>query len=88
MENLDAQTLRELQVLDDLASSFFVRACAGDPRSAEIMIGVSERRAKILGIDAPTRSSLEVISYDAGVLREEYENLKREIHGNGQEPLD
>ena len=63
----------ECQRLDLLMSAAMPRALAGSARWAEVAIRVMERRARLLGLDAPTRSEVHVLSL------EEQEALDREI---------
>ena len=76
-EDLDIQRQKELEMLDCLAESYFTKACAGDQKSAQLLIEISERRAKLLGLDAPTQTQVEVITYDAEELKRQYEILSR-----------
>jgi hypothetical protein len=45
----------ELERLDQLIRPFFVRALDGDTAAASIMVKLSERRADLLGLNAPLR---------------------------------
>jgi hypothetical protein len=63
----------ECQRLDLLTSAAMPRALAGSARWAEVAIRVMERRARLLGLDAPTRSEVHVMTAD------EQEALDREI---------
>jgi hypothetical protein len=53
----------DLERLDMLWRALIARALAGSARHAEVGIRVLERRAKMLGLDAPTRT--EVLTLDA-----------------------
>ena len=52
----------ELSRLDELHSSFYEDALKGDIKAAEVVLKTSDRRAKLLGLDAPqrTESSSEI----------------------------
>jgi DNA-binding CsgD family transcriptional regulator len=65
----------ELERLDLLWRSMFARALGGSARHAEVCLRVLERRARLLGLDAPTRSEVHVMS------AEEMDALDREIEG-------
>ena len=76
-KDLDIRRQEELEMLDNLAKSHFTKACAGDQKSAQLLVAISERRAKLLGLDAPTQTQVEVITYDAEELKRQYEILAR-----------
>jgi hypothetical protein len=46
----------ELARLDELLKPFYVRALEGDVSAGALCIRIAERRAALLGIDAPARS--------------------------------
>jgi len=75
--NLHNQRQLEAQKLDDLAEKYFMAACAGDIKAAEFLLDISERRSKLLGLDAPIQTQMEVITYDATELQRQYEILSR-----------
>lgn len=52
-EAAEARTL-EAARLDDVQASFWQRARSGDVKAAQTVLRVMERRAKLLGLDAPT----------------------------------
>ena len=53
-----AEQLRalELERLDALLKGCWTAASAGDPESTRVVLKVLERRAKLLGLDAPTKT--------------------------------
>lgn len=56
----DTQAVRdiELQRLDESAAALHSKVLAGDPRATDVYLRVMERRARLLGLDAPVRSEL------------------------------
>jgi hypothetical protein len=87
-DSISVERFKELSMLDDLAESYFRSACAGDHKSADLMIEISHRRAKLLGLDAPTNSRMEVISYDAEELQRQYAILSRMPASSSQASVD
>jgi hypothetical protein len=57
-ESADALRSLELQRLDALLAGLWPAASAGDPAAVSVALRVSERRAKLLGLDAPSRREL------------------------------
>jgi predicted DNA-binding protein (UPF0251 family) len=64
----------ELERLDLVWRGSFPRAAAGSARHAEVCLRVLERRARLLGLDAPTRTVAKVTFTD-----EEVDKLDQEI---------
>lgn len=60
--NDDAEELRQLELdrLDDLTSALDHWVKAGSVPAANAMLRVMERRAKLLGLDAPTKQELKI----------------------------
>lgn len=60
LETETATALRTLELarLDALYTGHFSRAVAGDDKAARICIAIQERRARLLGLDAPVRTEL------------------------------
>jgi hypothetical protein len=85
-----AESVREVELerLDELSRRYFRAACAGDSKSAELLLKISERRAKLLGLDAPMQSQLEVITYDSTELIKQYEILKRATTSSSKIPME
>ncbi len=61
-----ADELRRLECerLDELLKALWPAALNGHTRSVEIALGVMDRRARLLGLDAATRKIVEVITED------------------------
>ena len=70
----------ELDRLDALQYTYWDPAIAGNLRAADFVLKVIDRRAKILGIDAPQKIQAEVVTYDGtGSLDAEVERIARLI---------
>ncbi len=54
----------ELDRLDRLQRAYWKRAIDGETRAADFILRVIDRRAKILGLDAPQKIQAEVVNYD------------------------
>lgn len=59
-ETVDIWVQQELDRLDHYLVSLSPRVDRGEPRAIEVAIKVGERRAKLLGIDAPVRAEITV----------------------------
>lgn len=55
---------QELDRLDRMQVALWPRAMKGDDRAIGTIIRLMERRAKLVGIDAPTKIQAEVVNYD------------------------
>ena len=86
MKTLDSRRIMDLEELDKLAERYFVPSCIGDTKSATIYLKIQERRAKLLGLDTPTRISMEVKTYDVTELNRQFELLQG--NANGQDAID
>lgn len=69
----------ELDRLDRLQRAYWKDAVDGNVRSADFILRVIDKRAKLLGLDAPTKIQAEVVNYDAGVIDAEIERIIREL---------
>lgn len=54
----------ELDRLDRLQRAYWKRAVEGETRAADFILRVIDRRAKILGLDAPQKIQAQVVTYD------------------------
>ena len=54
----------ELDRLDRLQRAYWKRAIEGETRAADFILRVIDRRAKILGLDAPQKIQAQVVTYD------------------------
>lgn len=55
----DELRTEELSRLDGMLAKFYPRAERGDIAAADRVLKIGERRAKLLGLDAPTRTALQ-----------------------------
>ncbi len=80
-----ANELRTLECarLDALLQALWPKAMEGNPRSVEVALQVMERRARLLGLDAPPRRVVEVLTAD--VVERAIQELEREIIALGGE---
>lgn len=67
----DAETMRELELqrLDELTQTFLVLAKDGCDKAANIVLKAQERRAKLVGLDAPTTTKTELTGKDGGPIK-------------------
>jgi len=59
-ESADVMIAQEKARLDELQSSFWAAALKGDVKAAGIVLSVMDRRARLLGLDAPKKLDHEV----------------------------
>lgn len=55
----ELRTLTALQ-LDDMHAALWPRAIAGDLRAVDGVLAIMERRARLFGLDAPTKNDLRI----------------------------
>jgi hypothetical protein len=65
-EPVDAALFMELERLDLLQEVYWEPAIQGNMRAGEFVLRIMDRRAKFLGLDAPTKIQAEVVNYDGG----------------------
>jgi len=70
---------QELDRVDRLQMAAWANAMKGDIGSIHVIVRLMERRAKLLGLDVPVKSEVEVITYDGNRLRAETEQLLNRI---------
>jgi hypothetical protein len=70
MPKLEELRLVEMDRVDALTLVLWGKAEEGDIKAIETIIKLMERRAKITGLDAPTKIQAEVINYEGGELGE------------------
>lgn len=78
----------ELAKLDQLLEQFFTSACAGDYRASELYLQALKRKAEFLGLDAPSESRVEVVTYDQIELQRQYEFFTRRTDSQRQMLMD
>ena len=73
----DVNAIRELETerLDLAQSAIWGKVLQGDNPSIANLLRIMERRAKLLGLDQPTRIQAEVIAYDGNAVRTELERI-------------
>ena len=69
----------ELDRLDSLQRTYWQPAVAGNLRAADFVLRVIDKRAKLLGLDAPIKVQAEVVTYDGSDLDAEVERVARLI---------
>ena len=71
----------ELERLDALQLTYWQPAVQGNLRAADFILKVIDKRAKLLGLDAPVKVQAEVVTYDGTDLDREVERYARLIEG-------
>ena len=73
----DVQEIRavEIERLDIAQSSIWGRVLRGEIPAIQTLIRIMERRARLLGLDAPTKAQVEVTTYDTGTIDAEVQRL-------------
>ena len=51
------------------------------------LLRVSERRSRLLGLDAPAKSQVEVVNYDAGSVEARVSELRAALEQFGRQPI-
>jgi hypothetical protein len=74
-EDVDAIRQVETERLDLAQSAIWGKVLQGDNASIQNLLRIMERRAKLLGLDQPTRIQAEVITYDGNTVRAELERI-------------
>ena len=69
----------ELDRLDNLQRTNWQPAVNGNLRAADYVLRVIDKRAKLLGLDAPLKVQAEVVTYDGSNLDAEVERVARLI---------
>ena len=84
-EPTEAALYMELERLDELQQVYWEPAVQGNMRAGEFVLRIMDRRAKFLGLDAPTKIQAEVVNYDggAGSIDAEVDRIARLIDGLG-----
>jgi len=73
----DVNAIRQLETerLDLAQSAIWGKVLQGDNPSIANLLRIMERRAKLLGLDQPTRIQAEVITYDGNAVKAELERI-------------
>jgi hypothetical protein len=72
----------ELDRLDNLQRTYWQPAVNGNLRAADFVLRVIDKRAKLLGLDAPLKVQAEVVTYDGSDLDREVERVARIIEAS------
>lgn len=72
----------ELDRLDNLQRTYWQPAVNGNLRAADFVLRVIDKRAKLLGLDAPLKVQAEVVTYDGSDLDAEVERVARLIEAS------
>lgn len=87
-EPADAVREAEIARLDRLMQGVWVSALRGEVRSVEAVLRIMDRRAKLLGLDAPTKAQMEVTTYDRDSIDAEVAKLAAILDGRSQDQVD
>jgi hypothetical protein len=77
--SIERHRTTELDRLDILQRVYWQPAINGNLRAADFVLRVIEKRAKLLGLDAPLKIQTEVVTYDGSDLDAEVERYARLI---------
>lgn len=80
LPDVSKMRMKELQKLTSIADSYQGNANAGDLKAASLLLSISERISKLLGLDAPSQSKIEITSYDGGAIDENVRQLLESIN--------
>lgn len=69
--NLEEHRDMELDRLDRLQAAVWTRAAGGDVKAIDSVLRIIDRRARLLGLDAPQKIQAEVVTYDGSELEEQ-----------------
>ena len=82
----EAENLRTLEMLrlDELQNALWEKAVDGDDKAIGRILMIMERRAKLLGLDAPRRREVQVSPADLRLRREALvKQIRMECRGEG-----
>jgi hypothetical protein len=67
----DVEELRKIEEdrLDLAQAAIWTKVLQGDYQAIQTLLKIMDRRAKLLGLDQPTKIQAEVVSYDGAALR-------------------
>jgi ADP-ribosylglycohydrolase len=85
-----AEAVREAEVarLDRLMQGVWTAALRGEVRSVEAVLRIMDRRAKLMGLDAPTKQQVEVTHYDPTSIDAEVAKLAAILDGRKESSMD
>lgn len=67
----------EMERLDIAQSAIWNNVLRGDIPAINTLLKIMERRARLLGLDSPTKAQIEVTTYDTGTIDSEVARLIR-----------
>lgn len=79
-ETIEAARSFELERLDRIEAAAWARVDNDDPRALDVLIRISDRRARLLGLDAPAKVDLSMDAVDREIARLKAE-LAEDSHG-------
>jgi hypothetical protein len=71
--------------LERLQRAAWPNAMAGETQAINAVIRIMERRARLLGLDAPSKLQVEATVYDTGTIESEVAKLQRLISADSSE---
>ena len=86
----DVQEIRNVEVerLDIAQSAIWARVLRGEIPAIQALIRIMERRARLLGLDAPTKAQVELTVYDTGTIDAEVQRLVALLDSQPKNSLD
>lgn len=87
-EPADAVREAELARLDRLMQGVWTQALRGENRSVESVLKIMDRRAKLLGLDAPVKQQVEVNTHDRDSIDSEVARLVAILDGRTPSEVD
>ena len=79
---IDEHRELELNRLDALQRTYWKMAVDGNLRAADFVLRIIDKRAKLLGLEAPLKVQAEVVTYDGSDLDREVERVARIIEAS------
>lgn len=87
-ESAEEVRLTELDRLDGFLTKLQDRIDRGDTKAIDTALRIMDRRAKLLGLDAPTKVQAEVVTHDADSIDSEVARLVALLDSGAQSPMD
>lgn len=83
-----ADEMREVELdrLDRLQAAVWGSASKGDVKAVDSVLKIMDRRARLLGLDAPTRHQVETTVHDGQSIDAEVERLRLILANHSSEP--
>lgn len=79
----EAEALRDLEAgrLDRAQAAIWQQVLAGDLQAVKTFLGLSERRSKLLGLDAPAKVAVAIVNVEADEYRERLNRILADDKG-------